>query len=492
MFFTGQKLLAQPGLTYRSISSKTKEASKIPKVVGNYTDSLLTMYNSAQFSGGYVLMTKPHFDMFINKYFSYLSTSTVGLPNGNSISLQPTTNSTRLEGNISHKSTYTIYNVGVKADFSNNIANLFSAKDVTGNTSFYANISFLNTGKSLIEFNANTAQSFNDKKAFTVQNYNSSLLIKYGISYANDSLTYYKIKHRLDSIIAVQQAVATDSNAYKIVLTRDSMYTAMTKLAAYSLNERDAYYSVEGHMDDITKQLTDSIQAIVDTMEVNNPAWISFKFCWFSAGLTYTRPQYKTYNQALAFVSRLDDLTFNNTALTLGYNSIFQRSDSYLNVMKKRFLKALYVNAAYTIANDLNFSHIDPQDFQAITRADSSNTSYQFQETAKVLDISGKTKQVDWMHTLGLQTTWVIARGNFMGINTGLTGTYSKFAKPNYFGKLGFLFRFLNSVDQKSIINFELFLSLPDWEDSKGKGTSTWQRKSVGINATVPFNKLFF
>jgi len=489
---SGQKLLAQPGFKYHSIFPKTSEATKIPVVVGHYTDSLLTIYDSTRYSGGYMLMNKPHFDMFINKYFSYLSTTTVGLPNGNSISLQPTTNSTRLEGNISHKNTYAIYNLGVKADFSNNIANLFSAGDVSGNTTFYTNISFLNTGKSLIEFNANGARSYNDKKIYAIQAYNSNLLIKYGVNYSNDSLAYEKIKHRLDSLISMQNGKPGDSNASKIIMTRDSMYTAMAKLTAYGLNERAPYYTVEGHMDDITKQLTDSIQAIVDTMEVNNPAWLSFKFSWFSAGLTYSRPQYKTYDQALPYVSRVGDMTFNNTALTLGYNYILQRSDPYLNTMTKRLIKSFYLNAAYTIGNDLNLSHIDAQDFQTITRADSANTSYQFQQTSKVLDISGKSKQYDWMHTLGLQTTLVIARGNFMGITAGLTGTYSKFASPNYSGRLGLLFRFLNNTDQKSIVNFELFLSLPDWEDSKDKGTSTWQRKSVGINATIPFNKLFF
>jgi len=495
LFCSWSKLCAQPGFYYHSIPPKTSRADSIPKIVGRYTDSLLTYYdsvsNATQLPGGYVLFNKPHFDMFINKYFSYFSTSAVGLPNGNSISLQPTTNSTRLEGNISHKSTYTIYNIGVKADFSNNIANLFSASDVTGNTTFYTNISFLNKG-STINYDVNKAQSLNDKKIFTIQSYNSSLLIKYSVTYASDSAAYEKIKHRLDSIIRVQNGRPSDSNASKILVTRDSMYTIMTKLSAYGLNERWPVYAGGRRMDFITKQLKDSIQAIVDTMEVNTAAWNAFQFSWFSAGLSYNRPQYKTYDLALPYASRLNDITFNNTALTLGYNYVFQRSDTYFDFAKSKYLKSFLLNIAYTIANDLNYSHLDAQDFQTIIRSDSSNTSYQFQKAAKVLDISGQSKQISWMHTIGVQTTIVVGRKSFMGFTTAMTATYSRFAIPNYSGRVGLLFRFLNGVDQKSIVNFELFLSLSDWNDSMGKGTSTWQRKSVGLNTTIPFNKLFF
>ncbi len=190
-------------------------------------------------------MSKPHFDMFINKYFSYLSTSTVGLPNGNSISLVPTTNSTPLEGNISHKRTYAIYSLGVKADFANNIANLFSASNVSGNTTFYTDISFLNTGKSLIEYNANAAQNHNDKKVYAIQAYNSALLIKYDVNYKKDSIAYVSVKTRVDSLVDLQKKSPTDSNSTKLIAARDSLYTAMTKLAAYGLNDRAALYDLE-------------------------------------------------------------------------------------------------------------------------------------------------------------------------------------------------------------------------------------------------------
>jgi hypothetical protein len=53
-------------------------------------------------------------------------------------------------------------------------------------------------------------------------------------------------------------------------------------------------------------------------------------------------------------------------------------------------------------------------------------------------------------------------------------------------------FRVLNSTDQKSKVNFEIFMTLSDWNDSQATGKSAWQRKAIGLNTTIPFNKIFF
>jgi hypothetical protein len=59
--------------------------------------------------------------------------------------------------------------------------------------------------------------------------------------------------------------------------------------------------------------------------------------------------------------------------------------------------------------------------------------------------------------------------------------------------RFGLLFRFMDSSDQKSKVNFEVFLALTDFNNiNKSKKDDVWDRRTIGISASVPFQKVFF
>jgi hypothetical protein len=474
------------------LQHKTDQVDTIHAVLKLYVDSLLDIYQRKVYTSGEQLMTREYFGKFMNKYFSYVTTTKAGLPDGNSVSLQPTSNSTVIQANLSHKTTNTIYNFGLQANYSNNIANLFSGSDVTGNTTFYTNISFLQAGSRKVRYDANLSVNSNDAKIIKVNQFMADLDAKYKVSYAADSLIYDKSLHVWDSVDALQKMHPVDSNGTKLIALRQVAIAAAIKLKSYGLNERRALYTVNGILDDVTQQLKDSLKTVLDTMEINNNAWQYFRFGWFSTGLTYTQQQYKTYDSGLAFSNRVNDLTFNNAGLTLSYNYIFQRSAQYAKMNPASRMQSWYFSVAYTLANDLNYAHLDTVDLLTIHQVPGTDSVYQFQSDAKVRDISGQTKRFSWNHTLAVQSTLALTNSNFMGLTTALNTTISPYASPVYNGTLGLLFRFINTDNQQSKLNFQLFLQLNDWGDSQGKGTSTWQRKVIGFNASIPFSNLFF
>jgi len=485
-------LQAQKEIGNDTLQGKTNQSDTIAFVLRNYTDSLLRVYHQKRFTNGEQLMTKEYFDKFINKYFSYVVTTKAGLPDGNSVSLQPTSNSTTIQANLSHKSSNAIFNAGLQADYSSSVANLFSGKDVTGNTSLFTNFSFLNIGTRKIQYDANLAINNNDAKIQKIRQFMADLDVKYKVSYATDSLPYYKAIHDLDSVAAEQNKKATDSNARKMMLLRDAIFTAGAKLKAYGLNERKALYEVNGILDDVNQQLKDSLKTLLDTMEINNNAWLYFRFGWFSAGLTYMQQQFKTYDSSLAFAKRINDMTFNNAGLTISYNYIFQRSAQFAKMNPSKSMQSWYFSAAYTLGNDLNYTHLDTVDLLTIHQVRGGDSLYQFQSDAKVRDISGQPKRISWSHTFAVQTTLALTQSNFMGLTTAFSTKISPFASPVYNGTLGLLFRFINTDSQQSKVNFQIFLQLNDWGDSKGTGKSTWQRKTIGFSAAIPFSNLFF
>lgn len=475
-----------------TLQPKTDSAAVIPQKLQAFTDSVYKVYAAKNPSGGKQLMPPVYFDKFMSKYFSYVTTTKAGLPDGNSVSLQPSSDATTVQANLSYKNKNTIYNAGLKADYSNNIANLFSGKDVIGNTSFYTNISLLSLGTRRIVYNANLARNNNDAKKIRIHQFMTDLNARYKINYQQDSAAYYQAIADYNSAADFYRENAIDSNTSELVQKRQAIYAAGAKLKAYQLNERKDLYRLNDLTNDITGQLTDSLNTILDTLEVNNTAWESFQFSYFSGGITYIQQAFKTYDSSLTFSTRIADQTFNNVGLTISYNYIFQRSAEYAKRNPGTRPQSWYLSAAYTLGNDLNYLTLDTTTVLTIHQVPGSDTTYQFQSQGLVRDISGLAKKISWNHTFAIQSTLALTQSNFMGVTTALSTKISPFACPVYSGTLGLMFRFVNSDSQQSKVNFQLFLQLNDWGDSKGAGKSTWQRKVIGFNATIPFSNLFF
>jgi hypothetical protein len=90
LFFAGACLSAHAQQHFSdTLQPKSDSAAAITRTIKVFTDSVYAVYNQKKYTGAKVQMPSLYFDKFMDKYFSYVTTSKAGLPDGNSVSLQP-------------------------------------------------------------------------------------------------------------------------------------------------------------------------------------------------------------------------------------------------------------------------------------------------------------------------------------------------------------------------------------------------------------------
>lgn len=456
--------------------------------VNKNVDDILSRYRTsdASIKDGKKLMKQEYFNRFFSKYLSYVNFSKDGYPDGNSVLLEPTSNSTRLRTTLAYKGNYIVYNMGAEVNAYNNIGAIVSNKSIAGNTTFFTSFSIISKKSRGVKYSANQSIENYHDKLYLIEKFKSDLNKKYLYDYACDSMTYYKLVDSLDR---------NKSNPSFLA----NYYNALQKLYSYGFN-LDQNFFEEQQPNKIGK-INDSLKNIIDSVELNNSAWAFFHFSWFSGSASYTKDDYTTYNAAAAFSKRISDVNFDSLAFNIGFNHLFERSQPFekfqgISCLDKKWLRSFFYTFNYSLSRDINYAHLKQVSLltnqTATGTAGSADSAYVLQSQTKGINITNIPKITGLLHTFSIQGTLILSQSAIMGFNLALNASFGKLTIPVYSGRFGLLFRFKDSQTAKSKVNFELFLKLADWVDSQYSGLSTWQRKTIGISASLPFNKLFF
>jgi hypothetical protein len=454
-----------------------------------FTSRMRKVYDDSTLKTGERLFSPDYYNQFFSKWLSYVNFAKDGYPDGNSVLLAPSSSSTRLRTTLARKMSNVVFNAGAEANFNNNIANVFTKKDVTSATSFFSSFSILPNMSRKIRYDVDRGSQNDIDKLVLLDKILASAQKRYQVDYPVDSVAYTQL---WDSVTAIKQAGKTPSPKLLV-----DYYAARDKLSAYGFNENEGFYDA-GFFRARIKAVKDSIQQVFDSIALNNDAIVNFKFSWFSGSFTYTRNDYTTYNGNAPFTKRIGDVPFDSLAFNAGFNFLFERTEKYqdhhgTNFWDKKWLRSVYFTANYNVARDVNYAHLNSVNVLGTqTVPGGTDTAYLLQSQNKAINITNIPKVTGWLHTFSVKTIVVLTKSELMGFDVGFNAGYGKLVQPIYSGQLGVLFRFTDSQNQKSKVNFELFLQLPDMADSQHSGQSTWDRKVVGINASIPFNKLFF
>lgn len=481
------------GKTYTQnqfFSIDTIESRVIVDSLDKTVNDKLKVYRNDTFSSGSRLMPSEYFNKFIHKYFTYLSFDKVEIPPGNSISLKPTSKDTRLLANLTYKrNLYQLFSFGAELDYNENVANVISGANATSNTSFFFNFASLNSGHRKIWYDANKAAVLNARKIKFLEKYQNDIFINYADGYKKLYAAYIKAAALADSLSKI--AAPHDTTRLALAQAQNNNAEIESKINALEIYEKDQLGISQMAIDDIVKKLRDTLSAKIEGLELSTEAWTRFQLSWFSGGIKYTNEAYKLYDSLKAFTERTDDFNFDKWNLTLSYNFIRERS-KWFNDFYGKGIRSFYFNAAYSLSNDNSYGSIDELDFMSAKISGRNDTANQVQTKMKIRDVSGIVYKKNWAHQLGVNATIFLAKSSLMGFNFGINTVLGKFQKPLYNSKLGVLLRFKDTDDQKSKINFELFLQLNDLADNKDSDKSPWQRKVIGINTAIPFSTIFF
>ncbi|MEJ8843129.1 hypothetical protein WG954_12130 [Lacibacter sp. H375] len=440
-------------------------------------------------SGKGRLLSNKNYSAFFDKYFTLLSFEKEGLPDGNSASLKTSSNDTKMNLNLSHKKAYTITNVGADLNLSSNTGSIFSGGDLTANSTYYIKASFLNSGFNKLWYDYDRRNEMLIKRNYRVneirQEYNANFVIKY-------TAIALQLKNA-DSIIAAlydKKMAGSFSEDDKVLLIK-----TIEEKAKYKKALADA--GLEGNIEEKIEAVKTQLDKEIYEIELSSNAWTAFRIGWFSGSVSYTKDKYITYDKNSLFEKKVGERLFDKWSLNASYNFLFERNSWWQQKIHPRGLRSIYLSASWTGSKDNNFSQIKETDFttrQIFIRNTiaSGDSSLEVVSTQKVKDITGKTFQTEWNNSLGIQSTLIFGKSNFWGVNLSTTGTFSRFRGPLFNGKAGILFRFIDSNDGKSKVNFEVFMQLRDWADNLRTNKTTWERKVIGISTTVPFNRVFF
>ncbi|HVU57591.1 MAG TPA: hypothetical protein VHD83_21155, partial [Puia sp.] len=435
------------------------------------------------------LLSPDAYDHYFDNYFTLLAYNQETFPQGNSAALKVSDNQTKLNLTLSKKSGNSIFSIGTSLNISDNTGTLFSGNKPTAGTQFSFTYSYLFGHGTALRYDAAVRDSLLSKRSQFWDSVN----------------TYYSVENPARaSVVSAQLVKVTGDIAYIQNLIahagndRTALLSYKEQLLA-ALAKKDSLQKILSTMDYSPK--TDNARA-KDILESADEAILKkelaadgvtvFHLSWVTFNGAYQRWDYDTYDSTLALSKRVGDRPFDGYALTAAYNFYWQRTASWIKFRKSKGFNSAYWNFSYSAANGNSYDKIKETTLTTTKVRTENDTLYQFSSDQKLRDISGIPFTKLWVHKLGTQFSGMLGQKQFFGINATAGGEFAHTRRPIFNTHIGLLFHFLDSSDEKSYVNFELFLAFNDMTDTQEKGKSVWQRKTVGITAAVPFQKVFF
>jgi hypothetical protein len=429
---------------------------------------------------------------YFDRYFTLINYERETFTDGNSAALKITDNHTRLNLTLSKKFKKSILSMGTALNISDNSGTLFTGSKPTAGTQFFINNSLLLPVKKLMYDDGYRFANYKARRdildsiyaVHVKKNPNSIPVLNAKLIKQSALITAY------DSVLAIYSPVNTAAARDSVLKYQELLTTAVG--AREKLVAELKAIEVRKDVEDIVKEIRAGTESRSIQRETATDGVTSFRLSWFSYGFSYRKDTYKTYDADLPLSERIGEKQFDGFSFTTGFNFYFQRNPMWINFANKRFFNSIYANINYSAAYDNTFAALKETSLTIIKNTVSNDTVYQFSSTEKLRDVTDKAFKRYFVHKVGFQFTGMMGKKQFWGVNiTGNSGVSAE-EDPVYNLRTGILFRFLDSADQKSKVNFEIFLGLNDLSDTKETDKSAWKRREIGISASVPFQKVFF
>lgn len=423
------------------------------------------------------------YNKYFDRYFTLLNYERESFTDGNSASLKTTNEQTKLSVTASHKSRRkSILSLNVGLNIKDNSGMLFTNEKPTDGTQIAINHSqILENHQKWLKYDTRSQDANYEARRAVI-----------------DSLYYVHAYKRQIIADSVRQRLNDVNASIKVITAHDPVRDGDKQKLLKLIAEREKLVSaVESFR--ITKdpaELMMDIQKAAEEASVKKElateGVMEFMLAWITTGMSYQRSNYKTYDGNLPVAHRIGETPFDGIGFSLAYNLYWQRNPNWIEFRNTKGLNSLYVAATFTLSRTNNYALIDEQNLEISNSYTQGDTVYQFTRPQKLRDITGKGFDSYLLQRIGLQFTGMIGKQQFFGVNLVPGIEWSEKTPVKVNSRVGALFKFKDSADQKAKVNFELFLLLEDWTDSMGTDKSVWKRKSIGISTSVPLKKVFF
>lgn len=483
------------GITFAIYSQDTQtELNTIGDSISNYTQRKLEEITIDSSSGKY--LSHEAFNRFFDRYFTLISYEKETFTDGNSAALKVTDNETKLNLTLSKKNNSSIFSIGTALNISDNSGTLFSNNKPTAGTQFFVNHSLLLTPLSALDFNEDFRKSNYQNRRYILDSISSIHMIQRPAMLPVLTHKLSEVNFKIDSLmqrikVLEHLNIHHDPSVTVSIIESQEKLTDALELKA-KINNQLQNLILNKSLANTIKNIKEGAEEASIKRELNAEGVNTFRLQWLSTGISYKRNSYATYDSTMIFSKRIDQKTFDNWSFSAGYNFFWQRTDQWIERNHYKGLNSVYAGITYSGTNSNSYSSINESSLNILRSVTNNDTIYEFSTSQKLRDISGKKFKRDWIHKIGIQGTGMFGKKQFGGINIILNSQLEGSRQPIFNAHVGGLFRFIDSYDEKSKVNFELFIAFNDVTDVNEKGRSVWNRKEIGITASVPFGKVFF
>ena len=427
------------------------------------------------------------YDKYFDKYFTQLNFDKDALNEGNAASLKITDNQTKLNLNLSKKSNSSIFTVGTALNISDNTGTLFTGSKPTAGTQFSLGYAHLIMGQRLLKFDYDKSVVNFKKRRKMLDSLRFLYVEKNPLAFEVLQNELASLRLKIDSI---QNNIATAFSNADLNSWRDQLFKSLEDeekvLKNIELLDFDNTVIIK------TGEITEAAENAVVEKELNNYGITVARLQWISSGAAYQRFDYATYDSTLSFSKRVDSKSFDKFSFSGAYNLFWQRTNEWIKYRKTKGFNSFYGNIGYSASQVNSYEVLTESNLTTSRSIIRNDTVYQFSAQQKLRDVTGKSFTSFWQHKLSIQAIGMLGYKQFFGINISASTEISKAVAPLLNSRIGFLFKFIDADDEKSKVNFEIFLCFKDMSDTKNSGKSVWQNKQIGVSATVPFQKVFF
>jgi hypothetical protein len=442
-----------------------------------------------------MIYSEPAFASYMEKAFTQVNFNRLNVAEGNSASVEFKDGDTKMNLSIAGRKKLWTYTLGTTVSVSDKSGTLFSKEKPTSGTGFNFGLSRLLQSKSNLEFDDDVQSLIPLFRKMALDSVSNNFGIGDSIKLEELIVEYEKTENEINTKNQQIQKLVSEHSKNK---GKDTLIIKANNELIELISKREKCYKQLKPLLATTswkvydKRFKKSALAADIASMINAGGIYQYRLNWLSFQGGYKRNTYATYNDDLKFDERIGKKNADIWNGQVSYNFYWQETPYQIERAGRSFFSSRFLSMVYGISTGNSYDLLDQTTLNIIKETRQSDTVYQFVTSGKYRDITKVNFTKNVVHKPGVQFSSSFGEKQFMGMNILLGGEFAGTNQPVYNFRGGLLFHFNDSEDEKSKVNFEIFLAFGDMADTRKIGGSVWKRREIGITTTVPFSKIFF
>ena len=367
------------------------------------------------------------------------------------------------------KKTGSVFNVKGSGGISDGFHSIFSNSELNTNISLDLKYHFMSLKKKMLEYDADTADNYNEKINAIQYDFNSKTI---DIKNRVDSLNLERKKLKtLKQISDLDDSIKKANDSLKILLFKnecdknylllDSIYNALKELPGSKSQNRN-----------LRNRVLEKLEGL--SLETGI---LGFSYGWFTIGYKVNNNKFKSFNGQLPYSQQVRDTSFVSHAFNFQYSKYYLRAASF-----NSYFWDIGLNFTYSD----NFSSLKKRELSETTEFGTTTGQRKATRTYNVYE--GKYNKGKVGLTLYGDLYYFLFKNNIGAFHLNPEYVIVGSEKPVANLYTGFLFAVKSAKTANSVVNFELYYKFLDLFKATDSEYNLFERNNVGLRFAFPIS----